>query len=238
MFSVLQRPRSIGALTLRSADPLMHPPSIRHTSPTCTARICAASLEVSSLPAASPPPVLFAALGLREIDISAQARPPGEIASLCACAVPVDLSPDRHLPHGDRLRTPSPTPSTEGARSGRAACLRCLRVPACGRQQHHGDSDHGGGARRGFHHRGPCRMTLPKRFRQRRSSGRVHVTPGTALVEDLARLDGDILVLGVGGKMGPDPGKNGQAGRAVEADGCRGAVFDGRHQGGTRAARD
>jgi nucleoside-diphosphate-sugar epimerase len=28
-------------------------------------------------------------------------------------------------------------------------------------------------------------------------------TPGTALIDDLARLEGDILVLGVGGKMGP-----------------------------------
>ncbi|MGW0964548.1 epimerase, partial [Streptomyces gelaticus] len=28
-------------------------------------------------------------------------------------------------------------------------------------------------------------------------------TPSTALVRDLARLDGDLLVLGAGGKMGP-----------------------------------
>ena len=28
-------------------------------------------------------------------------------------------------------------------------------------------------------------------------------TPGSALIDDLARLDGDILILGVGGKMGP-----------------------------------
>ena len=28
-------------------------------------------------------------------------------------------------------------------------------------------------------------------------------TPGAALIDDLFRLDGDILVLGLGGKMGP-----------------------------------
>lgn len=46
-------------------------------------------------------------------------------------------------------------------------------------------------------------MTLPEKFQTEESLDEFMSAPGTALVEDLARLDGDILILGVGGKMGP-----------------------------------
>jgi hypothetical protein len=35
------------------------------------------------------------------------------------------------------------------------------------------------------------------------------VEPSQALVEQFKNLDGDILILGIGGKMGPDMAKNG-----------------------------
>ena len=44
---------------------------------------------------------------------------------------------------------------------------------------------------------------LPARFRDVDHLEDVMTTPSAALVEDLARAPGDILVLGVGGKMGP-----------------------------------
>ena len=44
---------------------------------------------------------------------------------------------------------------------------------------------------------------LPARIEDVEQLEDVLTTPGAALVRDLARLDGDILVLGVGGKMGP-----------------------------------
>jgi nucleoside-diphosphate-sugar epimerase len=46
-------------------------------------------------------------------------------------------------------------------------------------------------------------MNLPKRFDDVEHLEEVMTEPSAALVADLARLDGDILVLGVGGKMGP-----------------------------------
>jgi nucleoside-diphosphate-sugar epimerase len=44
---------------------------------------------------------------------------------------------------------------------------------------------------------------LPGRLRDEGHLEDVMTTPTPALVEDLGRLDGDILILGVGGKMGP-----------------------------------
>jgi nucleoside-diphosphate-sugar epimerase len=44
---------------------------------------------------------------------------------------------------------------------------------------------------------------LPARFESIEHLEDVMTTPSAALVADLARLDGDLLVLGVGGKMGP-----------------------------------
>jgi nucleoside-diphosphate-sugar epimerase len=44
---------------------------------------------------------------------------------------------------------------------------------------------------------------LPGRIESVAQLEDVMTTPGPALVDDLARLDGDIIVLGVGGKMGP-----------------------------------
>jgi nucleoside-diphosphate-sugar epimerase len=44
---------------------------------------------------------------------------------------------------------------------------------------------------------------LPHRIESTDQLENVMTTPSSALVEDLARLEGDILVLGVGGKMGP-----------------------------------
>ena len=44
---------------------------------------------------------------------------------------------------------------------------------------------------------------LPERLRDEGHLEDVMTTPTPALVEDLGRLDGDILILGVGGKMGP-----------------------------------
>jgi nucleoside-diphosphate-sugar epimerase len=44
---------------------------------------------------------------------------------------------------------------------------------------------------------------LPERFRDVEQLEDVMTTPSAALVDDLGRLDGDILILGVAGKMGP-----------------------------------
>jgi nucleoside-diphosphate-sugar epimerase len=44
---------------------------------------------------------------------------------------------------------------------------------------------------------------MPARFADVEALEAFMTTPSAALVEDLARVDGDILVLGVGGKMGP-----------------------------------
>jgi len=46
-------------------------------------------------------------------------------------------------------------------------------------------------------------MTLPSRFEDEAHVEAVMATPDNALIGDLADLDGDILVLGAGGKMGP-----------------------------------
>ena len=44
---------------------------------------------------------------------------------------------------------------------------------------------------------------LPERIEDAQHLEDVLTTPDAALAQDLARLDGDILILGVGGKMGP-----------------------------------
>ncbi len=46
-------------------------------------------------------------------------------------------------------------------------------------------------------------MSLPARFDSVAHLEAVMTTPSQALIDDLARLEGDIIVLGVGGKMGP-----------------------------------
>jgi nucleoside-diphosphate-sugar epimerase len=46
-------------------------------------------------------------------------------------------------------------------------------------------------------------MTLPERFADVQELEEVMSRPSTALVADLERAPGDIMVLGVGGKMGP-----------------------------------
>ncbi|MRD49096.1 NAD(P)-dependent oxidoreductase [Caenimonas koreensis] len=46
-------------------------------------------------------------------------------------------------------------------------------------------------------------MTLPARFTDLQHLEDVMSEPSPALIDDLARIDGDIMVLGVGGKMGP-----------------------------------
>jgi nucleoside-diphosphate-sugar epimerase len=46
-------------------------------------------------------------------------------------------------------------------------------------------------------------MKLPARFESVEHLEDVMTTPSAALVEDLARVPGDLIVLGVGGKMGP-----------------------------------
>ncbi len=46
-------------------------------------------------------------------------------------------------------------------------------------------------------------MTLPARFENVEHLEDVMSEPSMALVQDLSRVDGDIMVLGVGGKMGP-----------------------------------
>ncbi len=46
-------------------------------------------------------------------------------------------------------------------------------------------------------------MTLPDRFRDVEHLEEVMTTPGAALIADLERVPGDLIVLGVGGKMGP-----------------------------------
>src|SRR5204863_7835103 len=54
----------------------------------------------------------------------------------------------------------------------------------------------------------PCqipgiRMSLPEQFRDAEHLEDVMATPTPELVADLARVDGDIIILGVGGKIGP-----------------------------------
>lgn len=46
-------------------------------------------------------------------------------------------------------------------------------------------------------------MMLPKRFEDVEQLEEVMSTPSDALAQDLARVDGDMLILGIGGKMGP-----------------------------------
>ncbi|MBC7604255.1 MAG: NAD(P)-dependent oxidoreductase [Ramlibacter sp.] len=46
-------------------------------------------------------------------------------------------------------------------------------------------------------------MTLPLRFHDLRHLEEVMTQPSQGLIDDLASIDGDIMVLGVGGKMGP-----------------------------------
>jgi nucleoside-diphosphate-sugar epimerase len=46
-------------------------------------------------------------------------------------------------------------------------------------------------------------LALPERFRDVEELEEFMTRPGRALVDDMARLPGDIMVLGVGGKMGP-----------------------------------
>ena len=46
-------------------------------------------------------------------------------------------------------------------------------------------------------------MSLPARLESVEHLEEVMTTPSAALVADLARAPGDIMVLGVGGKMGP-----------------------------------
>ena len=46
-------------------------------------------------------------------------------------------------------------------------------------------------------------MSLPEHFRDAEHLEEVMTTPTPELVADLARLDGDIIILGVGGKIGP-----------------------------------
>ncbi|MGO4841870.1 epimerase, partial [Rhizobiaceae sp. 2RAB30] len=46
-------------------------------------------------------------------------------------------------------------------------------------------------------------MSLPTRFDDVEQLDDFLTQPSDALIEDLARLDGDIMLLGVGGKMGP-----------------------------------
>ena len=45
--------------------------------------------------------------------------------------------------------------------------------------------------------------TLPERIASEDQLEDLMTTPSQALIDDLARLDGDVMVLGVGGKMGP-----------------------------------
>jgi len=49
----------------------------------------------------------------------------------------------------------------------------------------------------------PTELDLPERIPSVEQLEDVMTTPSAALVDDLARLDGDLLILGVGGKMGP-----------------------------------
>jgi len=46
-------------------------------------------------------------------------------------------------------------------------------------------------------------MQLPERFESVDHLEEAMTTPSAALVADLARVPGDIMLLGVGGKMGP-----------------------------------
>ena len=59
---------------------------------------------------------------------------------------------------------------------------------------------------------------LPERFDDVEALEEFMTRPDPALVDDLAAIDGDILVLGVGGKMGPTLARLAQARRAGKAD--------------------
>ena len=45
--------------------------------------------------------------------------------------------------------------------------------------------------------------TLPQRIADTDELDDVMTTPSAGLIDDLARIDGDLIILGVGGKMGP-----------------------------------
>lgn len=79
MFSVLQRPRSVGQINLRSADPLMHPaidPAYLSDPDGEDLRSLAGGIELSRGIAATR---TLSFLKLREADISAHAKTPAEI---------------------------------------------------------------------------------------------------------------------------------------------------------------
>ena len=50
---------------------------------------------------------------------------------------------------------------------------------------------------------GPDTTTWPERFADEAALEDLMITPADTLRASLARVDGDIIVLGVGGKMGP-----------------------------------
>src|SRR4051794_34212679 len=49
----------------------------------------------------------------------------------------------------------------------------------------------------------PANATLPNTFRDEDHLEEVMTTPSAALVADMAKLSGDLIILGVGGKIGP-----------------------------------
>src|SRR4029434_875861 len=53
--------------------------------------------------------------------------------------------------------------------------------------------------------------SLPDRFRDVNHLEEVMTSPSAALVADMARITGDIIILGVGGKMGPTLAQIGRA---------------------------
>ena len=66
---------------------------------------------------------------------------------------------------------------------------------------------------------------LPARFRDIDHLEEVMTTPAPALVEDMNRLDGDMILLGVGGKIGPTLARRARRGapRRGRVGGPRGA---------------
>ena len=60
-------------------------------------------------------------------------------------------------------------------------------------------------------------QSLPEAFSSVEALEDFMTTPSQALIDDLAAIDGDILVLGVGGKMGPTLAAARQAGGARQA---------------------
>ena len=150
-YTILQRPKSTGTLTLRSPDPLTAPaidPDYFSDPEGADLKTLIDGVRLSRRIAGTK---ALAHLDLREITPSAEAQTRRRDRRLRARPLPVDLPPDQHLPDGQRPARGGRPEIAEGARAGGPARLRRVGLPGRDRRQHLRDRLHGGRARRGIH---------------------------------------------------------------------------------------